>query len=175
MIKDRAMVQYLDRGYILSRLEILKLYIEQDLEANVLIQQKEYYKPKPPEKRTRFEDEIWDESFKEVKELTQKIKNPPQPGPQPINEGKEYVNKASNQIKTSLESVNSPRRNLKNNQAKRLPKNNQPYRPQNPLQSFSSSYQPYIPAQMAPRPPLKCAYCKEKGHSATRCTQLAED
>ncbi|MBW0495507.1 hypothetical protein O181_035222 [Austropuccinia psidii MF-1] len=28
---------------------------------------------------------------------------------------------------------------------------------------------------MAPRPPLKCAYCKEEGHSATRFTHLAED
>ncbi|MBW0573980.1 hypothetical protein O181_113695 [Austropuccinia psidii MF-1] len=27
---------------------------------------------------------------------------------------------------------------------------------------------------MAPRPPLKCAYCKEEGHSETRCTHLAE-
>ncbi|MBW0521005.1 hypothetical protein O181_060720 [Austropuccinia psidii MF-1] len=44
-----------------------------------------------------------------------------------------------------------------------------------PYHHFSSSYQPYIPAQMAPRPPLKCAYCKQEGHSATRCTHLAED
>ncbi|MBW0481147.1 hypothetical protein O181_020862 [Austropuccinia psidii MF-1] len=28
---------------------------------------------------------------------------------------------------------------------------------------------------MAPRTPLKCAYCKEEGHQATRCTHLAED
>ncbi|MBW0501932.1 hypothetical protein O181_041647 [Austropuccinia psidii MF-1] len=28
---------------------------------------------------------------------------------------------------------------------------------------------------MAPRPPSKCAYCKEEGHSATRCTQITED
>ncbi|MBW0588198.1 hypothetical protein O181_127913 [Austropuccinia psidii MF-1] len=28
---------------------------------------------------------------------------------------------------------------------------------------------------MASRPPLKCAYCKEEGHTATRCTHLAED
>ncbi|MBW0544653.1 hypothetical protein O181_084368 [Austropuccinia psidii MF-1] len=28
---------------------------------------------------------------------------------------------------------------------------------------------------MAPRPPLKWAYCKEEGHSAPRCTHLAED
>ncbi|MBW0474283.1 hypothetical protein O181_013998 [Austropuccinia psidii MF-1] len=47
--------------------------------------------------------------------------------------------------------------------------------PRHPLPLFSSSYQPYIPAQMAPRPPLKCAYCKEEGHSETRCTQLSEN
>ncbi|MBW0585303.1 hypothetical protein O181_125018 [Austropuccinia psidii MF-1] len=96
------------------------------------------------EKKTRFEDESWDEVLKQVKELTQKI-------------------------------VNQPRRNRNNNQEKRFPQNNQPYRPRNPLPPFSSSYQPYIPAQMAPRPPLKCAYCKEESHSATRCTHLAED
>ncbi|MBW0515807.1 hypothetical protein O181_055522 [Austropuccinia psidii MF-1] len=45
----------------------------------------------------------------------------------------------------------------------------------NPLPPFSFSYQPYIPAQMAPRPQLKCAYYKEEGHSATRCTHLYED
>ncbi|MBW0540917.1 hypothetical protein O181_080632 [Austropuccinia psidii MF-1] len=28
---------------------------------------------------------------------------------------------------------------------------------------------------MAPGPPLKWAYCKEKGHTTTRCTHLAED
>ncbi|MBW0549216.1 hypothetical protein O181_088931 [Austropuccinia psidii MF-1] len=61
MIKDRAMVQALDGGYIILRLDILKLYIEQDLKAKVLIQQKEFSKPKAPEKKTRFEDESWHE------------------------------------------------------------------------------------------------------------------
>ncbi|MBW0463534.1 hypothetical protein O181_003249 [Austropuccinia psidii MF-1] len=28
---------------------------------------------------------------------------------------------------------------------------------------------------MAPRTPLKRAYCKEEGHTETRCTYLAED
>ena len=45
------MSQALDGGYIIPRLDILKLYIEQDLEAKVLIQQKEFSKPKPPEDR----------------------------------------------------------------------------------------------------------------------------
>ncbi|MBW0553362.1 hypothetical protein O181_093077 [Austropuccinia psidii MF-1] len=88
MIKDRAMVQALDVGYIIPRLEILKLYIEQDLEAKVLIQQKEFSKRKPPEKKTIFEDGSRDEVLKQVKELTHKLKNPPQPAPQPRNEGK---------------------------------------------------------------------------------------
>ncbi|MBW0537654.1 hypothetical protein O181_077369 [Austropuccinia psidii MF-1] len=127
------------------------------------------------EKKTRFEDESWDEVSKQVKELTQKIKNPPQPEPQPRKEGKESFKEVLNQLKTLSEAVNSPRRNWNNNQEKRFPQNNRPYRPWNPLPPFSSSCQQYIPAQMAPRPPLKFAYCKEEGHSETRCTHLAED
>ncbi|MBW0485923.1 hypothetical protein O181_025638 [Austropuccinia psidii MF-1] len=46
MIKDKEMEQALDGGYIIPRLEILKLYIKQDLEARVLIQQKEFSKAK---------------------------------------------------------------------------------------------------------------------------------
>ncbi|MBW0491838.1 hypothetical protein O181_031553 [Austropuccinia psidii MF-1] len=42
MIKDKAMVQGLDGVFIIPRLEILKLYIEQYLEAKFLIQQKEF-------------------------------------------------------------------------------------------------------------------------------------
>ncbi|MBW0488837.1 hypothetical protein O181_028552 [Austropuccinia psidii MF-1] len=57
----------------------------------------------------------------------------------------------------------------------KLPQNSQPYRPRNPLPPFASSYKPYIPAQMSPRPPIKCAYCKEEGYSDTKCTHLAED
>ncbi|MBW0584094.1 hypothetical protein O181_123809 [Austropuccinia psidii MF-1] len=40
MIKDKAMVQALYGGYIIPRLQILKLYIERDFEAKVLNQQK---------------------------------------------------------------------------------------------------------------------------------------
>ncbi|MBW0566806.1 hypothetical protein O181_106521 [Austropuccinia psidii MF-1] len=164
MIKDRAIVQALDGGYIIPRLDILKLYIEQDLEAKVLIQQKKISKTKPPEKKTRFEDESWDEVLKQVKGLTQKIKNPPQPEPQPRNEGKESVKEVLNQVKPLSEAVNPPRRNWSNNQEQRFPQNNQPYITRNPSPPFSSIYQPYIPAQIAPRPPLKCAYCTGEGH-----------
>ncbi|MBW0515715.1 hypothetical protein O181_055430 [Austropuccinia psidii MF-1] len=147
MIKDRAMVQALDGGYIIPRLDILKLYIEQDLEAKVLIQQKELYKPKPPEYKTRFEDQSWDEASKQVKELTQKIKTPPQPEPQPRNEVRESVKDVLNQLKALSEAVDPPIRHWNNNQEKRFPQNNKAYRPRHPLPLFSSSYQPYIPAK----------------------------
>ncbi|MBW0575128.1 hypothetical protein O181_114843 [Austropuccinia psidii MF-1] len=158
------MVHALDGGYIIPRLDILKLNIEQDLGAKVLIQQKEFFKTKIPEKKTRFEEESWDEVLKQVKELTQKIKNPQQPEPQPRNEGKESVKEVLNQLKTLSEAVNPQRSNWNNNQEQRFRKNNQPYRPRNPFPPFSSSYQSYIPAKKAPITPLKCAYSKEEGH-----------
>ncbi|MBW0528720.1 hypothetical protein O181_068435 [Austropuccinia psidii MF-1] len=71
MIKDRSMVQALDGGYIIPRLDNLKLYIEQDLETNDCTQQKDFYKPKIPQKKTRFEDESWNEVLQQVKELSQ--------------------------------------------------------------------------------------------------------
>ncbi|MBW0498870.1 hypothetical protein O181_038585 [Austropuccinia psidii MF-1] len=85
------------------------------------------------------------------------------------------IKEVLNQLKALSEAVNPPRRNWNNNQEQRFPQNNQPYRPSNPLLPSSSSYQPYIPAQMDLRPPLRCAYCKKEVHSATKCTHLAED
>ncbi|MBW0499239.1 hypothetical protein O181_038954 [Austropuccinia psidii MF-1] len=57
MIKDKAMVQALDGDYIIPRLEILKLYIEKDLEAKVLIQQKKSLQANLQEKSARIGDE----------------------------------------------------------------------------------------------------------------------
>ena len=51
IIEDKAMVQGLDGGYIIPRLKILNLYIEKDLEAKALIQQKEFSQPKSQEKK----------------------------------------------------------------------------------------------------------------------------
>ncbi|MBW0521724.1 hypothetical protein O181_061439 [Austropuccinia psidii MF-1] len=67
MNKDKAMVQALDGGYIIPRLEILKLHIEQDLEAKVLIQQKEFSQPRLQEKKASFEEESWEEVLKQMK------------------------------------------------------------------------------------------------------------
>ncbi|MBW0472251.1 hypothetical protein O181_011966 [Austropuccinia psidii MF-1] len=74
IIKYKAMVQALADSYIIPRLEILKLYIEQDLEAKVLIKQKKFSQKKSQEKKARFEEESWEEVLKQMKDLTQKFK-----------------------------------------------------------------------------------------------------
>ncbi|MBW0571616.1 hypothetical protein O181_111331 [Austropuccinia psidii MF-1] len=76
MVKDEAMVQALNGGYIIPRLEILKLYIVQDSEAKVLIQQKEFSQEKSQRRKARFEEEPQEELLNKMKDLTQKIENP---------------------------------------------------------------------------------------------------
>ncbi|MBW0460851.1 hypothetical protein O181_000566 [Austropuccinia psidii MF-1] len=120
-----------------------------------MIKNRAMFKALDGEKKTRFEDESWDEASKQVKELTHKLKNPPQPEPQPRNEGKESIKDVLNKLKTLSEAVNPQKRNQNNNKDKRFPQNNQPCRPGNPLPPFSSSYQPHIQAQIAPRASLK--------------------
>ncbi|MBW0547335.1 hypothetical protein O181_087050 [Austropuccinia psidii MF-1] len=176
IIKDKAMVQALDGGYIIPRLEILRLYIEQDLEAKVLIQQKEFSQPKSQEKKAMFEEESWEEVLKQMKDLTQKIQNPQLQGHQSKDTGKESVKEVFNHRKHLSEVVESPNKiQAGNNQDQKVTQNSQPLRPRYPLPPISSGYQPYVPEQMAPRQLLKCYYCLEEGHSAIRYNHLAED
>ncbi|MBW0557534.1 hypothetical protein O181_097249 [Austropuccinia psidii MF-1] len=51
----------------------------------------------------------------------------------------------------------------------------QTFRPRYPLPPISSSYQPYVPAKMAPRQLLKCYYFLEEGNSTIRFNHLTED
>ncbi|MBW0467849.1 hypothetical protein O181_007564 [Austropuccinia psidii MF-1] len=156
MIKDKAMVQALDGGYIIPRLEILKLYIEQDLEVKCLVQQKEFSQPKSQEKKARFEEESLEEVLKQMKELTQKIQNPQPQEHQSKDTGKESVKQVLNQLKHLSEVVESPKKTqAHNNKYQKLTQNSQPFRPRYPLPPISSSYQPYVPAQIAPRQLLK--------------------
>ena len=79
MIKDRTMVQARDGGYILPEMDILRNYIEAELEAAVVIKGKSQLSKSDEiksKKKTRFEDEIWEEVFKKMKDITKKIKNP---------------------------------------------------------------------------------------------------
>ncbi|MBW0530797.1 hypothetical protein O181_070512 [Austropuccinia psidii MF-1] len=110
MIKDKAMVQALDGGYIITRLEILKLYIEQDLEAKILIQQKRFSKEKSQKKKARFKKESWEEVLKKMKDLTQKIQNSQPQVHKSKDTGKESVKKLLNQLKHLSEVVESKKK-----------------------------------------------------------------
>ncbi|MBW0500467.1 hypothetical protein O181_040182 [Austropuccinia psidii MF-1] len=105
MIKDKAMVRALGGGYIVPRLDILKLYIEQDLEAKLLIQQKEFSTAKSKENKSRFDDESWEEVLKQMKDLTQKIKNPQPQEYQSKHTRNESVEEVLNQLKHLSELV----------------------------------------------------------------------
>ncbi|MBW0494927.1 hypothetical protein O181_034642 [Austropuccinia psidii MF-1] len=104
-----------------------------------------------------------------MKDITQKIKNPPPQEHQSKGTGKESIKEAFNQLKHLSEVVESQTKTqAKNNQYQKLMQNSQPFRPRYALPPVSLSYQPYVPAQMAPRQPLKLYHCLEEGHLAIR-------
>ncbi|MBW0484653.1 hypothetical protein O181_024368 [Austropuccinia psidii MF-1] len=115
MIKDKAMVQALDGGYIVPRLEILKLYTKQYLEAKGLIQQKEFSKETSQEKKASSEDKSWEEVLKKMKDLTQIIRNPQKQEHQSKDTGKESVKEVLNQLTHCPEIVESPKKTQKSN------------------------------------------------------------
>ncbi|MBW0569721.1 hypothetical protein O181_109436 [Austropuccinia psidii MF-1] len=183
MIKDRTMVQARDGGYILPEMDILRNYIEAELEAAVVIKGKSQLSKSDEiksKKKTRFEDESWEEVIKQMKDITKKIKNPPAQEAH-VNEAPKEVNPMKDvldQLKELSEAVNPPKKVWKdkpNTQGSGLAPNAQPFRPRNTQAPLPANYQPYVPAQLYPRPPLKCYYCFENGHSLTRCSYLAED
>ncbi|MBW0502239.1 hypothetical protein O181_041954 [Austropuccinia psidii MF-1] len=80
-----------------------------------------------------------------------------------------------NQLKHLSEIIKPQKNQTSSNQDQKTTQNIQPFRPGYPLPPISSSYQPYVPAQRAPRKPLKCYYFLEEGYSAIRFTNLMED
>ncbi|MBW0478799.1 hypothetical protein O181_018514 [Austropuccinia psidii MF-1] len=105
MIKYKAIVKALDGGCIIPRLQILKLYIEQDLEAKVIIQQKEFSQEKSKEKKARFDDESWEEVLTQIKDLPQRIENPQPQEDQSKDTGNESVKEVLNQLKNLSEVI----------------------------------------------------------------------
>ncbi|MBW0465058.1 hypothetical protein O181_004773 [Austropuccinia psidii MF-1] len=101
MIEDKEMVQALDGGYIIPRFKILKIYIEQDLKAKVSIQKNKFSQGTSREKKSRLDNESWEEVFKKIKYLPQRIKNPE---PQE-NQSKEARNKSVKEVFNQLQNL----------------------------------------------------------------------
>ncbi|MBW0574631.1 hypothetical protein O181_114346 [Austropuccinia psidii MF-1] len=105
------------------------------------------------------------------------MKNPPAQEAH-VNEAPKEVNPMKDvldQLKEISEAVNPPKKVWKDKpstQGSGLAPNAQPFRQRNTQELLPANYQPYVPAQLFPRPPLKCHYCFENGHSLTRCSYL---
>ncbi|MBW0547222.1 hypothetical protein O181_086937 [Austropuccinia psidii MF-1] len=115
-----------------------------------------------------------------MKDITTEIKNPPAQEAHVNEEPKEFnsMEEVLDQLKELSEAVNSPKKVWKdkpNTQASGLATNAQPFRPRKAQTPLPENYQPYVPEQLYPRPPLKCYYCFENGHSLKICSYLAED
>ncbi|MBW0570789.1 hypothetical protein O181_110504 [Austropuccinia psidii MF-1] len=81
------------------------------------------------------------------------------------------------QLKELSEAVDPPKKVWKdkaNTQGSGLAPNALPFRQRNTQALLPENFQPYASAQLYPRPPLKCHYLFENGHSLTRCSYLAE-
>ncbi|MBW0543668.1 hypothetical protein O181_083383 [Austropuccinia psidii MF-1] len=177
------MAQARDGGYILPEMDILRNYIEAELEAAVVIKGKSQLSKSDEiksKKKTRFEDESWEEVIKKMKDITKKIKNPPAQEAH-VNEAPKEVNPMKDrldQLKELSEAVNPPKKVWKdklNTQGSGLAPNAQPFRQRNTQEPLPANYQSYVPAQLCPRPHLRCYYCFENKHSLTTYSYLTED
>ncbi|MBW0478747.1 hypothetical protein O181_018462 [Austropuccinia psidii MF-1] len=111
-----------------------------------------------------------------MKDLTQKIENPQPQEHQSKDTGKESVKEVLNQLKHHSEVVESTKKTQKINKKYQIfTQSSLKLRPRYPLPPISSSYKPYLPAQIDPRQPLKCYVSIEERNSAIRCNHITED
>ncbi|MBW0584186.1 hypothetical protein O181_123901 [Austropuccinia psidii MF-1] len=170
MIKDEVMVQARDGGYIIPKLKALKEYIEQDLKAKVLIQGKQFSKQEfniKPKDKARFEEDTLEEVLQQVKELSKQIHTPSKAQPQrDIFKEKEPLKEVLEKLKGITESYKPQKQSYQ--------PFNQNYKQRDSIPPVSSSHIPYQPAQLFPRPPMRCHYCFENTHTLERCSCFNE-
>ncbi|MBW0570064.1 hypothetical protein O181_109779 [Austropuccinia psidii MF-1] len=133
------MVQARDGGYILPEMDILRNHIEAELEAAVVIKGKSQLSKSDEiksKKKTIFEDESWEEVINQMKDIMNKMKNPPAQEAH-VNEAPSKVNPLKDALEHSKElseAVNSPKKVWKdkpNKQGSGLAPNAPPFRPRN--------------------------------------------
>ncbi|MBW0516779.1 hypothetical protein O181_056494 [Austropuccinia psidii MF-1] len=174
MIKDNVMVRAEDGGYLIPPMKILKKYIEQELEARILVTKRfsssgdTGRNVTENKKKVHFKEEAFpamNEAFSKMKEITESLKE------QKLETRKQAQGENENLKKfmTQLEEL----KNLSQPQMGGF--TNQQFKPRNYLPPFSQRHVPYAPAQNIPKPYVKCCYCLEEGHSVNRCNYLFSD
>ncbi|MBW0563839.1 hypothetical protein O181_103554 [Austropuccinia psidii MF-1] len=115
-----------------------------------------------------------------MKDITNKIKNPPDQEPH-VNEASKEENSMEDVLdhpRELSEAVHPPKKVWKdkqNTQGSVLAPIEQQFRPRNTQARLTENYQCNVPAQNFPRPSVKFHYCLANGQSLKRCSYLAED
>ncbi|MBW0577413.1 hypothetical protein O181_117128 [Austropuccinia psidii MF-1] len=161
-------------------MRILKNYIEQKLEARILVTKRlspprisKQKESKKKERRVQFKEEIFpgmQEALKKIKELTKTLKEQREVVKDEAPAENEDVKKFMDQL-NELTNVATPQKKIINNPQS----NNQGFRPRDNVSPPPNRSVPYVPAQNLPKFTVKCYYCMEEGHSVGRCTELVDD
>ncbi|MBW0570168.1 hypothetical protein O181_109883 [Austropuccinia psidii MF-1] len=142
MIKDNVMVTAGDGGYLIPPMKIFKKYIEQELEARILVTKRFSSSRDTGRNATENKKKLHfkEEAFPGMNEVFNKMKQ--------INEDfKKFITQLE-----ELKSLSKPQMGgATNNQL-----NNKQLKPRNDLPPFSQRHVPYAPAQNIPKPYVKC-------------------
>ncbi|MBW0523146.1 hypothetical protein O181_062861 [Austropuccinia psidii MF-1] len=174
------MVRAEDGGYLTPPMRILKKYIEQELEAKILVTKalsppriSEQKESKNKEISVQFKEEIFpgiQEALKKMKELTKILKEQREVVKDEAPSKNEDVKKLMDQL-NELTNVATPAKKIINNPQS----NNQGFRPRDNVSPPPNRSEPYVPAQNVPKLTVKFYYCMEEGHSSGRFTELVDD
>ncbi|MBW0548493.1 hypothetical protein O181_088208 [Austropuccinia psidii MF-1] len=159
---------------------ILKKYIEQELEARVLVTKRlsppriaEHKESKNKERRVQFKEEVFpgmQEALKKMKELTKTLKGQKEVVKDEAPAENEDVKQFMDQL-NGLTNVAKPQKEIINNPQSK----NQGFRPRDNVSPPPNRSVPYVQAQNVPKFSVKCYYFMEEGHSVGRCSELVED
>ncbi|MBW0493912.1 hypothetical protein O181_033627 [Austropuccinia psidii MF-1] len=166
MIKENVVVRAEDAGYLIPPMKILKKYIEQELEARILVtkilspprigDQKESTNK---ERRVKCKGEAFpgmQEALKKIKELTKTPKEQKEAVKDEEHVENEDFKKLLDQL-NELTIVAKPQKKIINNPQS----NNQGFRPKDNVSPPLNRSVPYFPAQNVPKFTVKCYYCSE--------------
>ncbi|MBW0477956.1 hypothetical protein O181_017671 [Austropuccinia psidii MF-1] len=172
MIKERTMVQARNGGYILPERDILRNHIEEELEAEVVLQGKSKFSNSDEIKsknKKLFEAKIWEEVIQQMKDIKKKIENPKAQEAY-VNEAPKEVNPMTDvldwlkDLSEAITQLQKFQKDKPNTQGLDLETKAQPFRQINTQAPLAANYQPSFPGISYPRPPLKCYYFFEYGH-----------
>ncbi|MBW0468349.1 hypothetical protein O181_008064 [Austropuccinia psidii MF-1] len=165
IINDNLMVRTEDGGYLIPPMRILNKYIEQELEARILVT-KRLSSPRiktvnnesiTKEKNVKFKEELFlgiQGALKKMKELTKTLKEQQVVVNKEVPREKEVSRKFLEQM-DELSKISQPQNIAYSNPQAEYSE----FRLKENLPPTSSRYVPYAPAQNAPKPFVRRYYC----------------